>query len=318
MICNFVHKKEKGFSLLEILLATVVLVIGALGAMKIFIPMFKSIEADRERIAMTNIALNRIEEWRSYTYADLVPKMQFTYFTRAIDPDTGVIAFGQIVYEIDSESKINLTADAQACASGYNYSFGLPSGTNMLGGADTINDVWYDGPDSTPGNNTPGVIGLTLTCPKGVSGILTIIVYDYDNQQREEKVYINGILVAAYNDGDTSTTNDFNIPQPIEYTLTQTDTQSGQVFIEIKQTTGDNLPTFGGLNPNAVLSSIDFSILEGFTEHYSAFPYVVESKITSTYDSIRLVPGWEITVTVSRSDSHSTHTPVSLTTTISK
>ncbi|MFH1784324.1 MAG: prepilin-type N-terminal cleavage/methylation domain-containing protein [bacterium] len=310
------HEKIRGFTLVEVLLATVIMMIGIFGAMRIFIPMFKSIEADRERVMMTNIALDRIEEWRSHTYSEIVPGMPFTYFTRAIDSNTGVIAFGQRTIMISSISKINLVPDTQHTEAGYNFNFSLPSGGNMVGGADPGNDVWYDGPDSTFANNTPGEIALTLTCPSGVSGVLTIVVWDYNNQQREERIYINGIAVAGFNNGDGTSSNDFNAPQTIEYTLTQTDTQTGQVFIEIKQTGDSNPPLFGGPNPNAVVSSIDFSILEGFEENDSASPYTVESQIFSTYDLARLVPGWEITVNVSRANAKTP--PLSLTTTISK
>ncbi len=178
----------------------------------------------------------------------------------------------------------------------------------------------YDGPNSKVSNNSPGVIKLILTCPKGVSGVLSMTVWDCDIQQREEKIYVNGVLVEGgiFNNADLDLKNDFDTPQTVQYSLNQADTQTGQVVIEVKQTANSNVPTFGGPNPNAVLSSVHFSILEGFKEHDSVFPYVIDSKITGTYDSARLIPGWEITVTVSRSDSYQKYVPVSLTTTISK
>jgi prepilin-type N-terminal cleavage/methylation domain-containing protein len=317
MLKKLFRKHKSGFSLIEVMLSAVILVIGVLGAMNIFIPMFRSIENDRQRVEMTNVTLDRIEEWRAYTYSQLQPDMAFTYFTRVVNRDTGSITFGQHTIVIDSVSKINLTPDAQTVASGYDFTFNLPSAPNMSGGVDNANDVWYDGPDNTVGNNTPGLISLTLGCPHGVSGILRIQVRDYNSQLREEKVYINGIVVAAFSDGDADPGNNFSAMRTVQYTLTQTDTQSGQILIEIRQTTDSNLPTFGGANPNAVLSSVDFSVLEGFTEHDSNYPYLVESVITSTYDDIRLVPGWQITVTTSRPDSERAQ-PVSLTTTISK
>ncbi|MFH1238580.1 MAG: hypothetical protein V1653_00545, partial [bacterium] len=124
-------------------------------------------------------------------------------------------------------------------------------------------------------------------------------------------------VVATFSNGDADATNNFTTARTVEYTLTQTDTQNGQILIEIKQSADSNLPTNGGANPSAVLSRVDFSILEGFTEYDSNFPYVVESKIASTYDDLRLVPGWQITVTTSRPGA-AQFVPVSLTTTISR
>lgn len=308
------HASQKGFNLIEILIANLILVVGIIGAMKMFGTMFKSIDVDRERVAMTNLALNRLEEWRSYSYAELIPYMPFTYFTRIIDRNTGAITFSQQTETIGCDSKIDMLPSGSSYASGYSSSFTLPSGANMMGGTDTTNNVWYDGPDATPSNNTPGAVNLVLSCPRGVTGILTIIVNDYNSQQREEKIYVNGIVVRRFAAGTFSAAVSID-QRTVSYTLTQADTATGQINIEVRQTSDANLPTYGGLNPNAVLSKARFDVLEGFQEHDSAPPYNIESKIMSTYDDIRLVPGWQITVIVTKSDKYK---PVELSTTISR
>lgn len=284
-----------GFTFVEVMVSTAVLLLTVVSSSIFFTHIFKEIDASRERISMSAIALSRIEEWRSYPYKNLLPGMGFTYFGRTIDNQTGLIVFNTQTITLGSLNQVNLTIPSKYVAAGYGYTPPpLPSAANMLGGEDAVNQVWYDGPDSTPGNNNPGAIQLLLTCPKGVAGILTITVWDYNNKQREEKISVNDIVIERLAAGS------FVTAQQIEYNITQQHTANGLIDIEIRQTADTNSPTFGGLNPNAVVSQIEFDILEGFTEHEAYEPYVVESKISSTYNDPSLVPGWQISVTVSK------------------
>ncbi len=307
------NSNTKGFSLLDVMVAAMVVGITIISITGFFTSLFKEIGANRERISMTAVAMSRLEEWRSQPYKAIVPNMQFQYFKRTLDHNSGQIVFSTHTLTVPSVSRVSLTTLAKTTAPSYGYLFSLPSGGNMFGGEDFINNVWYDGPDSTPGNNTPGVISLTLTCVPGVSGILTIRVLDYNNQQREEKVSVNGIVIKRFAAGSFGTAASL-ANRTIVYTLTQQHTATGVVNIEIRQTNTTNPPTNGGLNPNCVVSEIKFDILAGFTEHESYDPYNIISEIIPTYNMVNIIPGWQIMVTVNK-DSYK---PTFLATTIAQ
>ncbi|MDD5131938.1 MAG: hypothetical protein PHH44_04675 [bacterium] len=293
------NSRAKGFSLVDVIVATMLLTITIGSVTGFFTYLFKQISTNREKISMTAIAMSRLEEWRALPYSAIVPNMQFQYFRRTVDQATGQVVFSTQTWTVLPVNRISLTTPTKTTSPSYGYLFNLPSGGNMFGGEDFINQVWYDGPDATPGNNTPGVIRLTLTCVPGVSGILTIRVLDYNNRQREEKVSVNGIVIKRFPAGT------FGPAAPvanrmIEYTLTQQHTATGTVNIEIKQTNTANPPTNGGLNPNCVLSEVKFDILAGFTERNSYDPYSVVSEIIPTYNMADIIPGWQIMVTVNK------------------
>lgn len=296
---NSMNSKAKGFSLLDVIVSAMVVMITIASITGFFTYLFKEIGANRERVNMTAVAMSRLEEWRALPYSAIVPNMQFQYFKRTIDHNSGQIVFSTHTLTIPSVNRISLTTLAKTTSPSYGYLFNLPSGGNMFGGEDFVNNVWYDGPDATPGNNTPGLIRLTLTCVPGVSGILTIRVLDYNNQQREERVSVNGIVIKRFSAGSFGTAASL-ADRTIEYTLTQQHTSTGVVNIEIKQTSVTNPPTFGGLNPNCVVSEVKFDILAGFTEHESYDPYTVISEIIPTYNMINIIPGWQIMVTVNK------------------
>jgi hypothetical protein len=296
---NSLNSKDKGFSLLDVIVASMVIMITIVSITGFFTSLFKTIGTNRERITMTAVAMSRLEEWRSLPHKALVPNMQFQYFKRTIDHNSGQIVFSTHTLTVPSVNRIRLTTPAKTTSSGYGYLFNLPSGGNMFGGEDFINQVWYDGPDATPGNNTPGLIRLTLTCVPGVSGILTIRVLDYNNRQREEKVIVNGIVIKKFPAGSFGTAAPL-ANRTIEYTLTQQHTSTGVVNIEIRQTNTTNPPTNGGLNPNCVVSEVKFDILAGFTEHDSYDPYIVVSEVIPTYNMTDIIPGWQIMITVNK------------------
>lgn len=296
---NCMDSRAKGFTLLDVIVASMVVGITITAMTGFFTYLFKEISANRERINQTAVAVSRLEEWRSLPHKAIVPNMQFQYFKKTVDYNTGQIVFSTHTLTIPSQNRISLTTPTKTTAPGYNYLFNLPSGGNMFGGEDAVNQVWYDGPDNTPGNNTPGLIRLTLTCVPGVTGILTIRVLDYNNKQREEKVSVNGIVIKKFTAGSFGTSASL-ASRTIEYTLTQQHTSTGVVNIEIKQTNATNTPTYGGLNPNCVLSEVKFDILAGFTEHDAYDPYTVESEIIPTYNMANIIPGWQIMVTVEK------------------
>jgi Tfp pilus assembly protein PilV len=296
---NSMNSKAKGFSLLDVIVASMVVTITIISITGFFTYLFKEIGTNRERITQTSVAMSRLEEWRSLPHKAITPNMQFQYFKRTMDQNTGLIVFSTHTLTIPSVNRINLTTLAKTTSPGYNYLFNLPSGGNMFGGEDFVNNVWYDGPDATPGNNTPGLIRLNLTCVPGVTGILTIRVLDYNNKQREEKVSVNGIVIKKFPAGSFRTTAPL-ANRTIIYTLTQQHTATGTVNIEIKQTSAANQPTNGGLNPNCVLSEVKFDILAGYTEHDSYEPYTVVSEIIPTYNMADIIPGWQIMVTVKK------------------
>ncbi|MDD5491699.1 MAG: hypothetical protein PHV60_03330 [bacterium] len=296
---NSTNSKNRGFSLLDVIVASMVITITIISITGFFTYLFREISTNRERITMTSVAMSRLEEWRSLPYSAIVPNMQFQYFRRTVDQASGQIVFSTQTWTVLPVNRINLTTVAKTTSPGYGYLFNLPSGGNMFGGEDFVNQVWYDGPDATPGNNTPGVIRLTLTCVPGVSGILTIRVLDYNNKQREEKVSVNGIVIKRFPAGTFVPTAPI-ANRTIEYTLTQQHTATGTVNIEIKQTNTANPPTNGGLNPNCVLSEVKFDILNGFTERDSYDPYNIISEIIPTYNMSNVIPGWQIMVTVNK------------------
>jgi Tfp pilus assembly protein PilV len=300
------NSRAKGFSLLDVVVASMVVTITIVAMTGFFTYLFKEISSNRERINMTAVAVSRLEEWRSLPHRAIVPNMQFQYFRRTVDTNSGLIVFSTATLTVPSVNRISLTTPAKTVAPSYNYLFNLPSGGNMFGGEDFVNNIWYDGPDSTPGNNTPGLIRLTLTCVPGVTGILTIRVLDYNNQQREEKVSVNGIVIKRFTAGSFGTAASL-ANRTVEYTLTQQHTASGTVYIEIKQTNTTNPPTYGGLNPNCVLSQVKFDILAGFTERESNDPYIVNSEIIPTYNMPNIIPGWQIMVTVDKQPFKSTY-----------
>ena len=126
------------------------------------------------------------------------------------------------------------------------------------------------------------------------------MVFDYNDKKREEKILVNGLVIkkfaASSFDTGVSLAN-----RTVSTTLTQENTKTGVVNIEIRQTNDSNPPTFGNpKNPNAVVSQIKFDILGGFTEHDSFDPYIIQSEIIPTYDTPALVPGWQIMVTVNK------------------
>lgn len=296
---SYMNSKAKGFTLLDVMIASMVLMITIVGITSFFTYLFKEIDTNRERISMTAVAMSRLEEWRSLSYKDLTPNMQFQYFKRTVNRDNGQIVFSTHTLTVPSVNRISLTTPLKYTYTAYNYLYNLPSGGNMLGGEDFINQVWYDGPDSTPGNNTPGLIRLTLNCPVGVSGILTIKVLDYNNKQREEKISVNGIVIKKFPAGSFRPA----IPlanRTVEYTLTQEHTSTGVVNIDIQQTSDTNLPTFGGTNPNCVVSEVVFDILAGFSEHDAYDPYIIKSELIPTYNMPDIVPGWQVMVTVDK------------------
>jgi Tfp pilus assembly protein PilV len=297
-------KSTAGVTLVEVVIAATILMITVVGISRFFTSVLREIDANRERLVMGAVALSRLEEWRSHPYKDLVPNMSFNYITRTVDRTNDQIVFSTHTLTVTTVSKVNLTIAAKTTATGYTYAFALPSGMNMTGGEDAGNQVWYDGPNGNPGNHTPGLIHLAIGCPPGVSGILTIVVLDYNNKQREEKLLVNGIVMKKYPAGSFGTAVSL-ANRTIQYTLTQSDTLSGVVNIDIQQTSDTNAPTFGGVNPNCVISSVKFDILEGFTEHEAFDPYIISSQIIPTYDIPNLVPGWQIMVTVSKEGSRS-------------
>ena len=292
-------KSTAGVTLVEVVIAATILMITVVGISKFFTSVLNEIDSNRERLVMGAVALSRLEEWRSHPYKDLVPNMSFDYITRTIDRTNDQIVFSTHTLTVTTVSKVSLTPALKTSAGGYSYTFTLPSSMNMTGGEDAGNQVWYDGPNGNPGNHAPGLIHLVVGCPPGVSGILTIVVLDYNNRQREEKLLVNGIVMKKFPAGSFGTAASL-ANRTVQYTLTQSDTLSGLVNIDIAQTSDSNAPTFGGINPNAVVSSIKFDILDGFTEHEAFDPYIIDSKIIPTYDVPNLVPGWQIMVTVSK------------------
>ncbi len=303
MHCPTCYFKNKGFSIVEIMVVISIIGIGILGTINIFSLSFKSIDADREKVIMNNLAMRRVEEWRCYTYHEIVPNMVFKYLKHTVNPSDRTITFSTATISITSHNKICHTASGLTGDPGYSSNINLIGAIN----GNFSNQYWYAGPSAL--DHTPGVIISTLTTPNGVAGVLTMHLFD-DRGDREELIRINDMLKIKLSPG-TFTTN----PTIFTFTMTQVDTASGTITTKIEQTDDVSIATEGGPNPNAVLSYLTFDVLEGFTEEDSFPPYKIESQITSTYGMTGLVDGWLIKVTVSKPGTH--YQPVYLSTTIS-
>lgn len=312
--------KPAGFTLIEILIAASILSIGMVGAASVLLPSAKALDRTREEIIMKNLAQRRIEEWQSYSYNDILPYMNFRHFSHEVDTNTYVVTFTPVSITVPGTDAVVFRPSMEATPfldAGYDINV-TPEGD--AAGVDSVNDLWYAGPVDV--DHTPGVISSTITCPAGVSGKLYFVFVDTPTVPgggglgREQRFLINDIPRVYFSSAT------FRVPTVYTYDLRQWDTATGEVYIRVEQTAKDNAPTFGDVNPNAVLSEIRFSVLGGFTE--VAYSYQIESTITSTYSMPALVPGWQIDVIVSKLKNPTTldvdkrYRPVHLVTTISK
>ncbi|MFH1258403.1 MAG: hypothetical protein ABII74_01070 [Elusimicrobiota bacterium] len=313
--------------------------------------MARAADVDRERIIMTNLAACRVEEWQSYRYGDIQPGMNFVYFKRDLTPaiiagsPSYSISFSSITIPVTAIQKIYRAASGIGSVAEPGYSLAIDpaqfrggrTGIQAMGGT----AMWFAGPVS--GGTTPGVIVATITCNvSGSGGMLRLDLRDFGNPgppvyggRRSERISLNGFSEAICQGvQDPPVNTDFNAGMIFTKNFTQAEMATGTIVLEIEQMSWVDNKVFPAIaypvaydaaadspNPDIVLTSIEFSIIEGFTENDAFSPYQIRSELISTYGEENITglsPAWKVFVTVSKPDKYYKYKSIEMATTIVK
>jgi len=227
-------KKNKGFTLIEILITIFLISIILMATVKAFFYYFKVNIMANERAVKTAIATQRLEEWKSVKGENFIPGVLFPIYKPAVSTSTGVISFSRTLVSIPAVTQLQVDCTTNtALIQNSGYSYNLTTGAFSNPGYGSASNCWVNPlPPRVVGDSTPGNVIFTVDCPPGSSGVLEMQFVDYASMQRTQRVVINNLVKGTY------TAAQMAPPLGItaNYALTAVDTSTGHLTIEVEQT----------------------------------------------------------------------------------
>ena len=225
-------KKEKGFSLVEVVITLGVLTFIMMGSYQAFLHYFKINVMTNQRAVKSILATQRVEEWKSVKGENFAPGVSFPIYTPSVS--NGTITFSRTVVNIPAVTQLEVDCTNNSTVSqnaGYNYT--LIQGSYSNPGYSSPSNCWVHPTTRTgPTDTTPGNVIFVIDCPAGTSSALELQMVDYSTKLREQRVIINNLVKGNFNAAALVPPSGVTASIP----LTSVDTSTGHLTIEIEQT----------------------------------------------------------------------------------
>jgi prepilin-type N-terminal cleavage/methylation domain-containing protein len=288
--------KNKGVTLVELLITTTIISVIFMASTKAFFQYFKSNVRTNQRAVKIALATGRLEEWKSVKGENFLPGVNFPIYSPNTDTSTGVISFSRQVVAIPAVTQLDIDCIFNTYTANSGYSYTLIGVGTYFGdpGFGSTSNCWYAPGSRTVANeNDPGNIKFAITCPAGVTAILELTLIDYATKARTERVVVNGITKESYTAANLVPPDGILCSIP----LSTIDTATGSITVEVEQT--------GVINNAAVTVLYDCTSTSGWTSNtgtqsvkntpHTPTPYTEEG----TKKSFRCVSASAGTTTVS-------------------
>lgn len=226
--------KNKGFTLIEILITIFLISVILMATVKAFFYYFKINILANERAIKTSIATQRLEEWKSVKGENFIPGVMFPIYRPTVNTSTGIISFSRTLVSIPAITQLQVDCTTNtALIQNTGYGYILTNGTFSNPGYGSTTSCWVNPtPPRTVGDATPGKLVFTIDCPAGSTGVLEMQMIDYASMNRTERVVINNLVKGTYTDTQMAPALGISASYP----LTAVDTSSGHLTVEVEQT----------------------------------------------------------------------------------